>query len=427
MAACTALVVVLFNTAQRVTANTEAVNAADGAAYSAAVWSARHLNFLAYTNRAMVANHVAAGHLVAYVSWIRYVDAATEVSTSTAIVRGSSLSAASMGAMLDEIRPIADAGMTAATERAQPLLQAINTANALYADAQSDMADSLARGRMEDLMQRTVREYDADFRVNDAAVIREMPGRMVSDLQSWLGHAQRRRESFIARYRLGEPGERFDDMIARQFEADASLRRWILGPRGWGTQNVSQYADGQHSWRQRKLGSGTQVLGTGNVNWQASDTFQASLWFGLPLEQWASWQTLASASADADSLVGGSDGYDALKAHYDVAAAADSPGHYQLPIAVMVSKDGGDITERGVDGTRGALDIRPSQRPVTAVGAAEAYFDRPDPCASVSHDACARGLGGGSSEYSNLFNPFWRVRLSDYTFLLNQREPRPWL
>ena len=33
----------------------------------------RHLNFLAYTNRAMIANHAAVGHFVSYVSWVRYI------------------------------------------------------------------------------------------------------------------------------------------------------------------------------------------------------------------------------------------------------------------------------------------------------------------------------------------------------------------
>jgi len=43
-------------------------NAADAAAYGAATLEARHLNFCAYTNRAMVANEVAVGQLVGLVS-----------------------------------------------------------------------------------------------------------------------------------------------------------------------------------------------------------------------------------------------------------------------------------------------------------------------------------------------------------------------
>ena len=44
-------------------------NAADAAAYSVSVTEARDLNFMAYTNRAMVANEVAIGQMVGMASW----------------------------------------------------------------------------------------------------------------------------------------------------------------------------------------------------------------------------------------------------------------------------------------------------------------------------------------------------------------------
>jgi hypothetical protein len=48
-------------------------NAADAAAYSAAQWQARALNFQAYTNRAIVANEVAIAQFVSLRSWSQYV------------------------------------------------------------------------------------------------------------------------------------------------------------------------------------------------------------------------------------------------------------------------------------------------------------------------------------------------------------------
>jgi hypothetical protein len=47
-------------------------NAADAAAYSISVIEARDLNYIAYTNRAMVANEVAIGQLVGLASWARH-------------------------------------------------------------------------------------------------------------------------------------------------------------------------------------------------------------------------------------------------------------------------------------------------------------------------------------------------------------------
>lgn len=62
-------VIILFNTGQLTRQKMEVQNAADAAAYSAAILTARELNFMAYTNRAMVANQVTIGQFAAFQSW----------------------------------------------------------------------------------------------------------------------------------------------------------------------------------------------------------------------------------------------------------------------------------------------------------------------------------------------------------------------
>ena len=74
MVACFA---VAFSAGQLVNDKMRLVNAADAAAYSAAVWEARSLNFQSYMNRAIVANEVALAQLVSLRSWSRYVATAT--------------------------------------------------------------------------------------------------------------------------------------------------------------------------------------------------------------------------------------------------------------------------------------------------------------------------------------------------------------
>lgn len=64
--------VAVFNTSRVTIEKTQLVNAADAAAYSGAIQAARALNFYAYSSRAMVANTIATGYLVSYVSWMRY-------------------------------------------------------------------------------------------------------------------------------------------------------------------------------------------------------------------------------------------------------------------------------------------------------------------------------------------------------------------
>jgi len=65
-------VIVLFNTGQSVTKKVQLVNAADAAAYSAAVQQARAYNLIAYMNRASVANEVAVAQMVSIYSYTNY-------------------------------------------------------------------------------------------------------------------------------------------------------------------------------------------------------------------------------------------------------------------------------------------------------------------------------------------------------------------
>lgn len=66
------LLIMLFNNGLALREKTRLVNAADAVAYSEGIITARRLNFLAYTNRAVVANHLTAGHAVIYMSWLNY-------------------------------------------------------------------------------------------------------------------------------------------------------------------------------------------------------------------------------------------------------------------------------------------------------------------------------------------------------------------
>jgi hypothetical protein len=63
----------VFSLGQTVNDKLRLQNAADAAAYSAALWEARSLNFQAYTNRAIVANEVAIAQFVSLRSWSSYV------------------------------------------------------------------------------------------------------------------------------------------------------------------------------------------------------------------------------------------------------------------------------------------------------------------------------------------------------------------
>lgn len=71
-AAMIGIMLVSFNSGQVTNAKMRAMNAADAAAYSGAVWEARSLNFQAYMNRAMVVNEVTIAQSVSLRSWVDY-------------------------------------------------------------------------------------------------------------------------------------------------------------------------------------------------------------------------------------------------------------------------------------------------------------------------------------------------------------------
>ncbi|HET8705478.1 MAG TPA: pilus assembly protein TadG-related protein, partial [Pseudomonadales bacterium] len=66
------VLLMVFNSGRAVNEKARLVNAADAATYSAGVEVARQLNFIAYTNRAMIANQIAAGHFVSFMSEADY-------------------------------------------------------------------------------------------------------------------------------------------------------------------------------------------------------------------------------------------------------------------------------------------------------------------------------------------------------------------
>jgi len=72
MAVCIMTLLILYNQGQLVKNRVQIENAADAAVYSQAKLAARNLNFIAYTNRAMVANEVSIGQMVALLSWAKH-------------------------------------------------------------------------------------------------------------------------------------------------------------------------------------------------------------------------------------------------------------------------------------------------------------------------------------------------------------------
>ena len=68
----TLMIIILYNTGQTQHEKIHAANIADAAAYSGLTFQGRSLNYIAYTNRAMIANQVSIGQIVSLSSWLEY-------------------------------------------------------------------------------------------------------------------------------------------------------------------------------------------------------------------------------------------------------------------------------------------------------------------------------------------------------------------
>ncbi|HKR76477.1 MAG TPA: pilus assembly protein TadG-related protein [Rhodanobacter sp.] len=152
-------VIVVFNTGQATSKKVQLINAADAAAYSAAVQQARAYNLIAYMNRASVANEVAAAQMVSWYSWMNFTlrgtDNFKDAVQAIAIIFDVSIVGSEVGAALQDVvtalnevktvvKTIRD-GMQVAFSAGMTAIGAINKAYSLasYAIAKVDSQESL--------------------------------------------------------------------------------------------------------------------------------------------------------------------------------------------------------------------------------------------------------------------------------------------
>lgn len=128
----------VFNTGQLAATKLKTQNAADAAAFSAMKMEARELNFISYTNRAMIANQVAIGQTISLVSWSHY-------------VKTFGLNIQRLGALVSWIPVVGQATVTITNAIAQTtnaLDQGIDAASKVILPA-LDIADAALSGAQE--------------------------------------------------------------------------------------------------------------------------------------------------------------------------------------------------------------------------------------------------------------------------------------
>lgn len=149
----------IYNTGVAATDKMRLANSADAAAYSAALWQARALNYQAYANRAMVANQVAIGQAVSLKSWITYA-AVTGENLATATKAVPFLNVVTGG--IQVATSVAEVGVSAA---ADVMLLAANAAT-LALSLSQDAINAATLYNTSEIISVVARETDGRFTTN---------------------------------------------------------------------------------------------------------------------------------------------------------------------------------------------------------------------------------------------------------------------
>lgn len=385
---------VMANIGNKFTERSKVVNAADAAAYSGAVWTARHLNFLAYTNRAMIANHVGVGHFIAYLSWIRYIEDGTgNLATATQFIPFVNAATEAVAQFAEILRELAEI-------EAEVFVPGVDILNRFYFIAQAEAQASLVINPINDVMRATVESFDPQLSVNDSGVLADLAPTVAAPIQLALGIQQLTIPLFVrplsvvdrdgelvkvveATYGnldtsdLNEKQQRLVDDL-RGVMSDA----W-LNDRGWEESIVllelEKKFDTQHD------------LNNTLSEWAAEDELEFRI---LPISPFGSITkvTLATGEASTSEF---DDSFRGIFAYYN--QTLFEPVHHTLPILALVS-----LPQQAAGVADGVLGLT-SNGVISGLSIAQVEFKRPNIGFTAFRDE--------NETYANLYNPFWQARL----------------
>jgi hypothetical protein len=408
----------MFNTGQVVATKSRLVNATDAAAYSAAIWRARALNFAAYTNRAIVAQEVAVAQAVTMVSYAKFIEGfSANVAAISGDVPGLSQALAVWAATAGPARVAAEAAASAEIR-----LRSDDTIGykGLLEKSQALVLAAANTISMSATANEVVKANDPNFFAH--AIL----GVDVFE------------QNFFKRYATDEERQELKSIVME------SLDPFVKGRDGtfWPIPTVPGSCFGV-PWPGRiEKNGGTAMTGGGLERWEAADTasvhtvrntgslglscrWRESLPLGggsaesaRTLEHYlleypggalnnraASVMALASVDSSPQS------GYEAysgisrvIDLDYEALGKARFPTRRVAIYGQVKAQDVRTADQIGASKGRLAMPAAFAGRKVSAVSAAEIYFKRPP-------GAPAR------VEYANLYNPYWQVRLVNPTLV----------
>jgi hypothetical protein len=400
MAVLSAGFVLVFNVGQVVNDKIKLTNAADAAAYSAALWEARSLNYQAYLNRAIVANEVATAQLVSLRSWSQYIgQLATNADRITRYIP----------ALATPMRALAQgwSQVNAGMQRGLPPLEsALSLWNARSLAAAQSVAHQQALLVADDLMRQVSVANEPRAEVSSSTRVLQ-----VENGEVW-------QHRFTERKQRGSNDlDRFTRLLMDSRDGFTRSRRndlpitvpLISMPRRGGTDLIGEY-----SWRgldtlsihlDLPLNHVETPIGWGAAEQRRRVVSQRGVHGG-------SLQRNPRGSRRATSSMRIAEGYQGVPEIRDVVNTG-RPGARTLTYSVALQLPSTSILTadrlfmpKGVatfDNEMEPVEPRFPSGALHAIGSAEVYFQRP----SARSD--------GREEYPSLFSPYWQARLSATT------------
>lgn len=414
----------VFSTGQVAATKARLTNAADAAAYSAALWRARVLNFDAYANRAIVAQEVAVAQALTLVSWSKYFEHFTQNATVLA-------------AAYPPLAPVLEGAAKVATQ-ARTLTE-IAAADEVFWRAAAGTGYKEILQASQEMLHLSAGVFGAGAVANEIARAND-PSFFAYALTD-AGEFER----FTRRYANEPDRERIRDIVLR------SLDPFTAGPRSedqilWllPSSCVLSFND-LSAWFQLFRKRGGTVLAPGLERWEAADTGslhdnRRSGFLGLSCRRREmvplGWGAVEAGSPNAAAILANPGNVAANPRALTAAVAeiggAGLPGfgsyggisrvrelnyeglaNRRFPIsslAVLARVEHSAVrTANTLNLGTGRLRLfeRFAGGRLWALAAAEVYFRRPP-------DA------GPGTEYASLYSPYWQARLSEPTVAQRQ-------
>lgn len=376
----------MFFSSEKLAEKTEATNAADAAAYSSGAWASKQLNYIAYTNRAMVANHVAVGHAVAYVSWIRYVEQLSQgLATVTSAIPYVNVVTNTINRLSTGFKQLAEVE----TKLFVPMAESVNK---IYALSQYLAISELRK--TTDIMKDVAKTYDKDFVINDPS---QLPNSSSDNLKSILSGvllAQKASLFSLAEIVSSSDTQDFGQMKKLAGKSFAGSHRWLTDRR-WKRRFLFFYRFHKNASHNHELASGT-VRSMGDKEKGSKWEFGDDMEFGV--RKWrcrfgrrCGWRWYDVTIARGEAKV---DEFSSLTTYKGVTSYGklrSDDQDFSFNLYSLVTKKVGN-------GQR-IMIMKNKSSVVSALSAVTVYYDKP------------MNLFGGKRHYANLFNPFWRVKL----------------